>query len=158
MYKVIEIGGKEYKLEYTIEASLYGDCVASMTSLLASIGEAGSEDNIKKAIYEAANIPQVALTVFYAGLMEAHGTHPEGDGTVPDKETAKKLLVQYIKEHKDQEGGNFYDVLTMCTDKMGEDGFFVLTGMDSMISKGMEIAQPNRAQRRAQKKTSAKSS
>lgn len=158
MYKIITIGGKDYKLEYSIEASLYGDCVASMTSMIASIGEAGSKDDIKRAIYEAGNIPSVALTVFYAGLLEAHGTHPEGDGTIPDMQTAKKLIVQYMKEHQNEEGGNFYDVLTMCVNQMGEDGFFVLTGMDAMISKGMEIAQPNRAQRRAQKKISAKSS
>lgn len=158
MYKTLTIGGKDYRLEYSIEASLYGDCVAGITSMLANIGEAGSEDDIKKAIYEAANVPQVALTAFYAGLLEAHGTHPDGDGTVPDKQTAKKLLVQYMNEHKGEEGENFYDVLTLCITKMGEDGFFSLTGMDSMISKGMEIVQPNRAQRRAQKKASAKSS
>lgn len=158
MYKVVTIGEKDYKLEYSIEASFYGDCIASMTSLLANIGEASSKDDITKAIYEVANIPQVTWNVFYAGLMEAHGTHPMGDGKVPDKQTAKELLSQYIKEHQGKEGGNFYDVLTMCVEQMGEDGFFVLSGMDAALSKGMEIAQPNRTQKRTQKKISAKSS
>ena len=27
MYKILTIGGEDYKLEYTIEAALYSDCV-----------------------------------------------------------------------------------------------------------------------------------
>lgn len=158
MYKTITIGGKDYKLEYSIEASLYGDCVASVVSLLANIGKAADKNDIVKQIHEISNVPQVAWTIFYAGLLEAHGTHPEGDGTVPDKETAKALMVQYIKEHQGEEGENFYDVLTMCMNQMGENGFFKLTGMDSVISQATETAPPNRSQRRAQKKVSAKSS
>lgn len=158
MYKTITIGGKDYKLEYSIEASLYGDCVASVVSLLAGIGRAAEKDDIVKQIHEISNVPQVAWTIFYAGLLEAHGTHPEGDGRVPDKETAKALMVQYIKENQGEEGGDFYDVLTMCMNQMGEDGFFKLTGMDAVISQATEIAPPNRSQRRAQKKISAKSS
>lgn len=158
MYKLVTIGGKDYKLEYSIEASLYGDCVASITSMLANIGKAGEKDDIAKQIHEISNVPQVAWAVFYAGLLEAHGIHPLGDGTVPDKQTAKELMVQYMKEHQGEEGENFYDVLTMCIKQMGEDGFFKLTGMDAIMSKGMDIAQPNRAQRRAQKKVSEKSS
>lgn len=158
MYKTITIGEKDYKLEYSIEASLYGDCVASVVSLLAGIGRAAEKDDIVKQIREISNVPQVAWTIFYAGLLEAHGTHPEGDGRVPDKETAKVLMVQYIKEHHGEEGGDFYDVLTMCMNQMGEDGFFKLTGMDAVISQATEIAPPNQAQRRAQKKISAKSS
>lgn len=145
MYKTITIGGKDYKLEYSIEASLYGDCVASVVSLLAGIGRAAEKDDIVKQIHEISNVPQVAWTIFYAGLLEAHGTHPGGDGAVPDKEAAKGLMVQYIKEHQGEEGENFYDVLTMCMNQMGEDGFFKLTGMDSIIGQSTEIAPPNRA-------------
>lgn len=158
MYKTITIGGKDYKLEYSIEASLYGDCVASVVSMLAGIGKAAEKDDIVKQIHEISNVPQVAWTIFYAGLLETHGTHPEGDGTVPNKDVAKSLMAQYMKEHQGEEGENFYDILTMCVNQMGEDGFFKLTGMDAVISKGTEIVQPNRAQRRAQKKTSEKSS
>lgn len=31
MYKVLNIGGQEYKLEYSIEASLYADCISNLT-------------------------------------------------------------------------------------------------------------------------------
>lgn len=157
MYKLLTIGGKEYKLEYTIEASLYKDCISDMVSLLAEIQDAASKEDFRKTIREMANVPQVAWTIFYAGLMEAHGNHPNGDKTVPDKETAKQLLVQYIQEHKGQEEGNFYGVMNMCVEQMGEDGFFELTGMDSMITKGTELmTKMNRQQRRAAKKNSGK--
>lgn len=157
MYKIITIGGKEYKLEYTTEAALYADCVGSMVSLFAGIQDAASKDELKKAIHEMANVPQVALTIFYAGLMEAHGTHPNGDKTVPDKDTAKQLLVQYIREHQGQEDGNFYGILSMCVEQMGEDGFFELTGIDAMLTKGTELmTKMNRQQRRATKKASGK--
>lgn len=155
MYKTITIGEKDYKLEYSIEASLYGDCVASVTSLVSEIGEAGKNGETYKVISELSNLPKVALTIFYAGLLEAHGSHPEGDGCVPDKQTAKKLAAQYMKENDIRD---WYEIYSICTKQMEEDGFFSLTGMETMINKGMEIAPPNRAQKRAQKKISAKSS
>lgn len=157
MYKLLTIGGKEYKLEYTIEASLYNDCVSDMVSLLAEIQDAASKEDFRKTIREMSSVPQVAWTIFYAGLMEAHGNHSNGDKTVPDKETAKQLLVQYIREHKGQEEGNFYGVMNMCVEQMGEDGFFELTGMDSMITKGTDLmTKMNRQQRRSMKKNSGK--
>ena len=36
MYKVLKIGGKDYKLEYGIEASLFDDCVKSVMNMLVS--------------------------------------------------------------------------------------------------------------------------
>lgn len=80
------------------------------------------------------NIPQTALTIFYAGLMEAHGNHLKGDGSVPDIQTAKSLIAQFMKEHKDDEYGNFYGVMQMCIEQMGEDGFFDLVGLNAMAN------------------------
>ena len=34
MYKTLTIGGKDYKLEYTIEASLYGDCIEKLITFI----------------------------------------------------------------------------------------------------------------------------
>ena len=82
MYKILKIGGKDYKMEYSIEASLYADCTASLTGLMTEIQIAGDDKNVKKVVSELSNIPQTTLTIFYAGLMEHHGVHPEGDGTV----------------------------------------------------------------------------
>lgn len=134
MYKTLTIGEQDYKLEYSVEASLYADCISSITGIMSDIGIAGKKNDIKKALSGMSNIPQTALTIFYAGLMEAHGTHPDGDGTVPDIQTAKRLIAQYIKEHTDDDTGNFYGVMQLCIEQMGEDNFFKLTGVEPMMS------------------------
>ena len=134
MYKVITINGKDYHLEYSIEASLYADCVTKITTLLTDIESGQATEDIKKLLSGFSNIPQTALTIFYAGLMEAHGNHPDGDGSVPDIQTAKRLIAEYIKEHKDDETGNFYGVMQMCIDQMGEDGFFKLVELEAMMA------------------------
>lgn len=134
MYKVLNIGGQDYKLEYSIEASLYADCVSSLSGLMMDIETAGNENDIKKVLTGISNIPQTALTMFFAGLMEAHGTHPDGDGKVPDIHAAKRLIAQYMKEHKEDETGNFYGIMQMCIEQMGEDDFFALTGMTAMMN------------------------
>lgn len=152
MYKSLTIGGKDYKLEYSIEASLYADCTTSLTGLMTEIQIAGENKDIKKVISEISNIPQTALTMFYAGLMEHHGSHPDGDGTVPDIQTAKRLIAQYLKEHSEDDTGNFFGIMQMCIEQMGEDGFFKLTGLEGMMNQFNQTTNPNRATRRAQDK------
>lgn len=134
MYKVLNIGGQDYKLEYSIEASLYADCVSSLMGFMTDIEMAGNENDIKKVLTGVSNVPQTTLTMFYAGLMEAHGTHSDGDGKVPDIQTAKRLISQYIKEHSEDETGNFYGIMQMCIEQMGEDGFFKLAGLEPMMA------------------------
>lgn len=141
MYKLLSIGGKDYKLEYTIEASLYADCVSKLTNLMTDIDAAENNSDIKNIIRGISNIPQTALTLFYAGLMEAHGTHSDGDGKVPDLETAKRLISQYIKEHSNDETGNFYGIMQMCIEQMSEDGFFKLIGLEAMTNAVTEKAK-----------------
>lgn len=138
MYKILNIGGQDYKLEFSVEASLYADCVSSLTGIMTDIEIAGSENDIKKVLSGISNIPQTTLTIFYAGLMEHHGTHSEGDGKVPDIATAKRLISQYIKEHNEDDSGNFYGIMQMCIGQMGEDGFFKLVGLEAMMNSMME--------------------
>jgi hypothetical protein len=156
MYKVLQIGGKDYKLEYSIEASLYADCTASLTGLMTEIQIAGDSKDIKRIVSELSNIPQTTLTIFYAGLMEHHGVHPDGDGSVPDIQTAKHLIAQYLKEHSEDDTGNFFGIMQMCIEQMGEDGFFKLTGLEGMMNQFNQTAKPNRATRRAEAKASGK--
>jgi hypothetical protein len=156
MYKVLQIGGKDYKLEYSIEASLYADCTASLTGLMTEIQIAGDSKDIKRIVSELSNIPQTTLTIFYAGLMEHHGVHPDGDGSVPDIQTAKHLIAQYLKEHSEDDTGNFFGIMQMCIEQMGEDGFFKLTGLEGMMNQFSQTAKPNRATRRAEAKASGK--
>ena len=63
MYKVLKIGGKDYKLEYTVEASLYDDCVSSVTSLMVGISESEDRNDIKKLVKEISNIPKTTLII-----------------------------------------------------------------------------------------------
>ena len=154
MYKVITIGGEEYRLEYSIEASLYADCVSKLMSLMTDVETAGQEENIKKLFSGVSNIPDTTLSMFYAGLLEAHGL--EGDNKVPNIQAAKKLLSQYLKEHKDDETGNFYGVMEMCIGQMGEDGFFNLVGLDSMMESMTENPKKQRKVPQDHKKASGK--
>ena len=94
--------------------------------------------------------------MFYAGLMEAHGTHPDGDGKVPNINVAKKLIAQYIKEHKEEESGNFYGVMLMCIEQMGEDGFFNLIGLLPIMEKMTEPVKKPRKSPQDHKKPSEK--
>lgn len=160
MYKVLKIGGKDYRLEYSIEASLYADCVESIADIL---GSTTAEDNenksekeqMKEMISGIANIPKTTLTIFYAGLMEAHGKHTDGDGVVPDILTAKNLVKQYISEHKDDDTGNFCGILTICLEQMEEDGFFKLIGLEGVVDVAEVEKTPKIPQDHKKKTTKA---
>ena len=130
MYKTIKIGNEEYKLEYSFEASLYGECVDAVMTIITKM----SEGDPQKTIEGMSNLPMTAITVFYAGLLEHHGL--EGDKRVPNFATAKRLAKEYILSLG--ENGNFYDLFSMCIDQMGEDGFFKRTGLEAMMSPGEE--------------------
>lgn len=136
----IKIGNKEYKLEYTIEASLFNECTEKVTNFMMNIGAAEDNNDLKAVLSSMADIPQTALTLFYAGLLEHHGE--DGDGTVLSKSDAKKLIKQYISEHSDDETGNFYGVMGMLIEQMGNDGFFGLIGLDKMFAPSKEVKKP----------------
>ena len=154
MYKIITISGNDYILEYTIEASLYADCVKEIAGLFSSLALASDEKDVSKIISSVANIPQTTLIVFYAGLMEHHGDHPDGDGKVPNIATAKRLLASYIREHSEDEFGNFYGVLELCIEQMEEDDFFNLTGIGTFLEDAFKTSKKKPVTQ--QKKTTEK--
>ena len=131
--KAIKIGNKEYKFEFTIEASLYGECTEALTEFLANFGTAGELKDILKNI---SNIPQTALTLFYAGLLEHHGE--DGDNTVPTKKEAKRLIKQYFEDKKDTDEADFYAIMALMIEVMEEDGFFKRTGLEKVLEAGMK--------------------
>lgn len=126
--KSVTINGKEYKIEFSIEASLYEDCSGCIMDYFINAGlidgaaQTGDTDravdSFKKAL---TSIPQRALTLFYAGLME---NQPE-----ITKERAKFLLKEYIKES----GKSFSDVLNEMLKCVEEDSFFEMIGLDKMF-------------------------
>ena len=134
--KKITINKKEYTFEFTIEASLYDDCTKSVMDMIVKGGmlQGAAESNdaesaLENLIDTIANLPQKALTLFYAGLLEHHG--PEGDGSIQGMSDAKKLLVTYLKES----GKSFRDILGDMMNLMAEDSFFELIGLDKMTEE-----------------------
>lgn len=130
--KVIKIGNKEYKFEFTIEASLYGECTEALTAFLTNVGSAGA--NLKEVLKSISDIPQTALTLFYAGLLEHHGE--DGDGTVTTKKDAKRLIKQYFEDKKDTDEADFYAIMALMIEVMEEDGFFKRTGLERILTAG----------------------
>lgn len=141
--KTLTIGGVDYTFEFSVEASLYNECTEKVTGLMVGIGQArdfSGEENeqqqMKNVLATISNIPQVAMTMFYAGLLEHHG--PSGDGTVRGMKDAKILARTYLTEHKEDEKGNFYAIMDEMIGCMEDDGFFELTGLSQMLKTGEE--------------------
>ena len=142
MYKIINIGGKDYKLEFTIEASLYNDCIERVVNLMYGFDDGQANDDIKKILSGVSDIPNTAMSCFYAGLLEHHGTDA-GDGSVPSLSKAKRLAADFLR---DENSGvsNWYDLLTLCVNQMGEDGFFELIGLNSFLTTGEQKSKKPR--------------
>lgn len=148
--KVINIGGKDYTFEFTIEASLYNECTEKVVSLMSSMEDAKDKESTEKLINSMSNIPQTALTMFYAGLLEHHGE--DGDGTITSKKDAKKLIKQYFSERKDDETGNFYGVMELMVEVMEDDDFFSQIGLNQ-LAEGQTKKQPKAPQDHKKKAT-----
>lgn len=146
MYRVLEVSGVPYRIEYTIEAALYEECIETVTNFMIGMGEASGEKDIKMLIKNMASVPSLTITLLYAGLLEHHGTHKGADGTVTCLEDAKQIATQYIKENKDSESGNFYGLMEILLKQMGDDGFFRQIGLEQMMQATNEQAEPKKPQ------------
>lgn len=135
----MKIGNENYKVEYSIEASLCDECVEKVTGFLCSVSNAEGKSAIRNFIDTLSDLPGTVLSLFYAGLLEHHGE--DGDGAITSKNDAKKLLKLYMKENKDKEDGNYYSLLTVFIEQMEKDGFFKLIGLASMTK---EVAEPQK--------------
>ena len=158
MSRILEINGKEYKLEFTIEASLYKDCTEKVAGFMSNVASAEDEEDkkkdnkskIKELISTMSDIPQTTLTMFYAGLLEHHGE--DGDQTVMSLHDAKKLIKQYFKEHENDETGNFYGVMQILLEQMAEDGFFKQIGLEQIAEQTtQEVKTPQYHKRKLTK-------
>lgn len=130
--KTITINKNEYKFEFTIEASLCDECVEKATETLFTAFQNTDNDGLKTAIKNITNLPQVATTMFYAGLLEHHAL---------SKEEAKALMRDYLKEHKEDGKGNFFEIIGVMTEIMAEDGFFELIGLPQILNQAVQTMQ-----------------
>ena len=134
--KKITINKKEYTFEFSIEASLYDECTKSVMDMFIKGGmvQGAAENNdvdsaMDNLLETIANLPQKTLTLFYAGLLEHHGTE-EGDGSIQSMADAKKLLATYLKEKKK----SFRDVMGEMMELMVKDSFFELIGLNQITA------------------------
>lgn len=131
--KVLEINGRNYTVEFSIEASLYSECTAKVMDLMIAMG---SKDP-KEAISKMADIPQTTITMLHAGLLEHHSDEIKGENDT------KELVKAYLVEHKNDEKGDFYSIMELLMECMGDDGFFKLIGLEAMSEKAIqEVKKP----------------
>ena len=173
MYKPLTMGGKEYRLEYSIEATLYKDCVENLMEFFGNAyGLSGEEEltkgmsakeavelrveMVKNSLKGMSNLANVCLTSLYAGLMKHHGRR--GDKTVMSLDDTMDLMETYFEEHTEDGTGNSYDLLMLCFEQMNEDSFFDKTGLTKMFSQTESENKPNRATRRATAKATGSKS
>lgn len=141
MYKLLKIGGEEYKFEFSIEASLYNNCIEKITTLMLNVDNGQTNNDIKSLLTSVSDIPQTAIECFYAGLLEHHGM--DGDKRVPNVRTAK-LLIREMFQDDESECHNWNDVLELCTTQMREDGFFALIGLSTESKRQPKVPQDHK--------------
>lgn len=150
--KRITIGGKEYTIKFSVEASLYNDCTKTVLNSFVKAGKIegtkDADEAINSLLDTLSDVPQRALTLFYAGLMENHGKR--GDKSILSIEDAKEVLTDYIYESRDEEGKfgkTFSTVLGEMIEIMEEDNFFGMIGLDKMLTK-TEDSEPKKRNRK----------
>jgi len=166
----ITIDGKEYTFEFSIEATLYNECTEKVMDLMVSAGIAQAEtesdelstkdkvmvmaDAFKRNV---SDVPQKALTLFYAGLMKHHGTY--GDNSVKSFRDAMLIANTYMQEHPDENDGkgkNLYDIMNEMLEIMMEDNFFEKIGLEKMIDQMNTNAEKQVKQPQDHKKKTTK--
>lgn len=147
--KILTIGGKEYKVEFSFEAAEYKDCVDRVFKIVSGsylMKNGPSEDGEKVSMATAimdgtsdmvSDIPKIAVTVLFAGLLE--------NNPVENEQAAKALFKQFVKENPDDERASFWGMYDFLRDCMEEDGFFKLTGMDKVIAQMSEAAEEQKS-------------
>lgn len=154
--KILTIGKNEYKLEYSFAAAENKEVVQKMFNMLSGAYLIkGNQNNPTDAMVDGvsemvADIPHIAKSAFYAGLLENHEM---------SKDEAYELMKQYMKENKISYNKLYEDIKT-C---MEDDGFFDLSGLTEMIQTmqtGIEEAAKQKVvktpQDRKKKSTSTK--
>ena len=147
--KRITIGGKEYTFKFSVEASLYDDCTKAILDSFVTGGrieqstkDRDIESTIQGLISSMANIPQKAITMFYAGLLEYHSDE------IRSIKDARTLVKDYLEENRDPETEEFkltlYDILNEMMEIMADDNFFELIGLEKMMSQAQEPKRQRR--------------
>ena len=145
--RILTIGGKEYKIEFSFDAAEYKACVDKVFKVVSGgyimkrgiTGEEGKAEMAKAMMDGTADMisdmASLSITCFYAGLLE--------NNPVKDEKAAKQLFKQFVKENPDDDRASFLGMYEFLKGCMEEDGFFKLTGLDKYLkdmSEAMEKA------------------
>lgn len=137
--KILTIGGKDYKIEFSFEAAEHKNCVDKAFKVVSGsyMARRGNfEKDDKQAMMEmvidgtadmVSDLPSVVPSFFYAGLLEHN--------PVSDEKEAKELFKKFVKENPDDDRASFYGMFDFLKQCMEEDGFFKLTGLDKLVEK-----------------------
>ena len=131
--RTLTIGNNEYIIEFSIEASLHKECIDTVTGLMTNVAMAKSKADIRALISAMSNVPQTALHMLHAGLLE----HQPGL-TI---EKTKSILKEYMVERKGKEDGNYYSLMELLLEDMENDDFFEMIGLDKMFQTNSEEAE-----------------
>ena len=136
----ITVNGKEYILEYTFEAAECHECIDAAMDIFGSMMTAkidskhSEEMQVRDFLMSLSDLPRMAMDMFYAGLLENHGTGPDGDGTITSRADARCLYKQFCKENpEDERATSYYALCTSIAEQMEKDGFFKRTGMEDIL-------------------------
>lgn len=151
--RIINIGGKDYRFEFSIEASLSSECVEKTIEIFGEIAEASEKGSTKDFLRTISKTSNAAFHMFYAGLMEHHGIY--GDKTVLNIRDAINVLKIYMNEHRDDEKGSYSDLMILMMEIMKEDGFFKMIGLDLAEQTEEEEKLPKTPQDHKRKSTKA---
>ena len=136
MYRTFMNDGKEYRLEYSLEAYMTkfvdhdGTYKTHVAPLVDLINEMNANENNEAANVTAAfNLPEVAVHAMYAGLLRWHGRGKRGDKTVITFDDASELCWEIMENNPDDEYlGSWSGLIKMCIEQIEEDGFFTKLG------------------------------
>jgi len=129
MYRTFEYDGKEYRLEYSLEAYLnkyvdhngvYKTHVTPLVEYMNKMNDGGGED-----VSAAFDIPEIAAHAMYAGLIRWHGRGKRGDKTIVTYDDACELCMELIEANPDDKYlGTWSGLVLMCIEQLEADGFF----------------------------------
>lgn len=139
--KTIQIGNKDYVLEFTFEAAGYKPIVQKMFNALSGsyifkrLDMSNEENKTQMAVAMAdgtadlvSEIPHICMEAFYAGLLENNPV---------SLEESKNLMKEYMKANKLSFRGLYNEIKSI----MEDDGFFDLAGLTEALeemNKAME--------------------
>lgn len=131
MYKTFEHGGKEYRLEYSLEAYMtkyvdpYGNYKTHVAPLVEYMNKMNASGEDADTVSAAFDIPEIAVHAMFAGLIRWHGRGKRGDKSIITFDDAAEFCMELIDEHPgDKYLGSFSGLMLMCIEQIEADGFF----------------------------------